>query len=141
MGIRLLISAQGVISRFLGLSPTLGSALTTKSLLGIAPPPLTFPLSENKYIYKKRKEKKGSWLLFQLQCKYYGYSSPNRRRCPQGSVARDGLHVLNKTLYFLNQQDFYLISFLCFLLDKRVSTCKAHDCCESSGKADRGMGA
>ena len=37
LDIRLLISAQVMISQFLGLSPTLGSALAVWSLLGILP--------------------------------------------------------------------------------------------------------
>ena len=41
---RLLVSAQVMISRFLSLSPTSGSALTMWSLLGILSLPLSAPL-------------------------------------------------------------------------------------------------
>ena len=44
LGVRLLISAQVLISRFVGLSPTSGSTLTVQGLLGILSPPLSLPL-------------------------------------------------------------------------------------------------
>ena len=67
LSLRLLISAQVMISRFVGLCPGSGSALTAQRLLGILSLPLSLPLlclcvhacehilSQNKYIHFKKK--------------------------------------------------------------------------------------
>ena len=44
LGVRLSISAQVIISRLMGSSPTWGSAMTARSLLGILSLPLSLPL-------------------------------------------------------------------------------------------------
>ena len=66
LSIRLLISAQVMILRFMGLSPASGSVLTVWSLLGILSPPLSAPpllvlsLKINKNEFKKKKG--GAWV-------------------------------------------------------------------------------